>query len=68
MDSLPQLRKAFGPSIADALEAVVEQHPEVVRNATHPNKPSVHGNVRHLYHRKFYFFSENIQGICLIIY
>jgi hypothetical protein len=54
--SMPQLRKAFGPSIANALQSVMEQHPETVKNATHPHKPHVHhSNVGQLHFRKYYF-------------
>ena len=67
LGSLPQLRKAFGPSIANAIEAVMVQNPQGVKHASHPHKSQVHANVGHLHHRKYYFVSEH-TGIYFILF
>jgi hypothetical protein len=55
---MPELRKTFGPSVAAAIESIVEQHPEAVTGSTHPEKPRQQASISHLHHRKYYFVSD----------
>jgi hypothetical protein len=70
--TMPELRKAFGPSVADAIEAVVEQRAEAVKNAQHPHKSKVHAGIGQLHYRKYYFANADQQGtiqflICVLL-